>query len=111
MIFSRVDAHMSDSPPDDLTFEEALSALEEVVRQLEDGRTGLEESLAAYEKGVQLLQRCYARLRQAEQRILLLTGTEAGQPVLQPFAHVATAEAKNDVKRSRKKPAGPDLPL
>jgi exodeoxyribonuclease VII small subunit len=92
---------MSDSPDDNLTFEQALAQLERIVHDLEDGQTGLEESLACYEKGVGLLKRCYGQLRQAEQKILQLAGVdEEGRPVAQPFAHVATAEAeKPDGKR------------
>ena len=75
------------------SFEDALAELEEVLRRLEDGSTGLEESLACYERGVGLLKRCYGQLREAEQRITLLTGTdEDGRPLVQPFEHVASAE-------------------
>ena len=96
---------MSDSPPDNLTFEQALAELEGIVQDLEDGQVGLEESLARYEKGVGLIKRCYGQLRQAEQKILLLTGVdEEGRPALQPFEHAATAESiKLDPKRRRKK--------
>jgi exodeoxyribonuclease VII small subunit len=101
---------MSDSPADNLTFEEALSELEQIVRDLEDGQTGLEESLARYERGVGLLKRCYGQLRQAEQRILLLSGVdEQGRPVVHPFEHTATAEQERaDPKRRRKRPDEPD---
>jgi exodeoxyribonuclease VII small subunit len=88
------------SSPGEPTFEQALAKLDEIVRQLEDGDTGLEESLARYEEGVGLLKCCYTQLRQAEQRILELTGVdEQGQPLLKPFEHTATPEA---AKRPRK---------
>jgi len=91
---------MNDSPAEAFTFEQALAELEQVVRALEDGQTGLEDSLARYELGVGLLKRCYGQLCQAEQRILHLTGVDAdGQPITQPFEHAATAE-------SRQKPRG-----
>ncbi len=88
-----------------LTFEDALVELERLVRELEDGRLGLEESLARYEQGVGLVRRCYAQLRTAEQKILLLSGTdEEQQPILQTFKHEATAVARGDgAKRTRKK--------
>lgn len=86
---------MSDLPSDELTFEEALAQLEEIVRALEEGNAGLDESLARYENGIALIKRCHAQLQQAEQRILLLTGEdEEGQPVLQPFKHKATSSRK-----------------
>jgi exodeoxyribonuclease VII small subunit len=70
------------------TFEGALVELEKIVRDLEDGETGLEQALARYEQGVGLLRRCYDQLRKVEQRILELTGKdEAGNPVLRPFEH------------------------
>src|SRR3954447_508064 len=89
---------------DDLTFEQALIELEAVMRDLEDGATGLEEALARYETGVGLLKFCYAQLRQAEQRILLLPGTEeAGKPVTEPFRHVAAVEADRPAPKRRRK--------
>ncbi len=82
---------MSDPLPEELPFEKAMLALEEVVRDLEESGIGLEESLCRYERGVSLIKRCYAQLREAEQRILLLTGTDGeGKPLLQPFQHSAT---------------------
>lgn len=96
---------MNDPPADRLTFEQALAELERIVRELEDGETGLEEALARYETGVGLLKRCYQQLSQAEQRILLLTGQdEEGGPVLQPFDHAPTADAgKAEGKRPRRR--------
>ena len=86
---------MSESQTNGRTFEESLLELERMVRELEDGRLGLEDALARYEQGVGLIKSCYQQLRQAEQRILLLTGIdEEQQPILQPFKHEATALAK-----------------
>ena len=70
------------------TFEEALGEIEKIVRDLEDGGTGLEQALARYEQGIGLLRRCYDQLRKVEQRIVELTGKDdAGNPVLRPFEH------------------------
>jgi exodeoxyribonuclease VII small subunit len=100
---------MSESIPDSLTFEQALTRLDELVHDLEDGATGLEEALGRYEEGVGLLKRCYAQLRAAEQRILLLTGVdEEGQPILQPFQ--PAAEGKAEVRRLRARPEDPRKP-
>jgi exodeoxyribonuclease VII small subunit len=91
-------------PADTPTFEESLVDLERLVRELEDGRLGLEDALARYEQGVGLIKRCYQRLREAEQRILVLSGADGdGRPVLQPFQHEATAPARGDPRRVRKK--------
>lgn len=80
-----------------LTFEQALAELDRVVRDLEDGKIGLEESLRRYEEGVSLLQRCYGQLKQAEQRILELVGVDdTGTPRVRPFEHTATLEQVRD---------------
>jgi exodeoxyribonuclease VII small subunit len=76
-----------------LAFEHALAELERILRSLEDGTTTLEQSLELYEQGVALLRGCYLRLRDAEQRILKITGMDGdGKPVLQPFEHSATLD-------------------
>jgi exodeoxyribonuclease VII small subunit len=97
---------MNEPTADALNFEQALADLERIVRALEDGQIGLEESLAQYEQGVALLRRCHAQLRQVEQRILMLTGEDAdGRPVVAPFEHAATLAADGR-KRPRKMPEG-----
>ena len=63
---------MSQPPGDSLTFEESLAELDRIVRELEDGKLGLEDALCRYETGVGLLKRCYTQLQQVEQRILQL---------------------------------------
>ena len=76
-----------------LRFEHALAELERTLRDLEDGTTTLEEALARYERGVELVRLCYTQLRDAEQRIRELAGlTEDGKPNLKPFEHTATVE-------------------
>ena len=91
---------MSEPSSDGVRFEDALAELEQVVRDLEDGDTGLEQALARYEHGVGLLRHCYARLQEAEHRILLLTGKdEEGGPVTRPFEHAATLKPVRRRKR------------
>jgi exodeoxyribonuclease VII small subunit len=100
---------MSQPPTDQPTFEQALAELEKIVRELEDGQTTLEESLARYERGVALLKQCYAQLQAAEQRILLLSGTdEEGRPVARPFQHAPSTEADKPDPKRRKKPDASD---
>lgn len=53
-------------------FETALSQLETLVEQMEDGQLPLDESLAAYQKGVQLARVCQQRLDAAEQQVKVL---------------------------------------
>ena len=56
----------------ELTFEEALSRLEEIVRALESGQSKLEDSLALYEEGIRLSRACTEKLDGAEQKIKML---------------------------------------
>lgn len=66
------------SAPDDLSFEEALALLETKVQALTAGRLTVEESLEAFEEGVELYRHCAARLRGAEQRVTKLVQTLKG---------------------------------
>ena len=54
-------------------FEASLDALEQLVGKMEAGGMSLEESLAAYERGVGLYRRCQTALEQAELRVRLLS--------------------------------------
>ena len=54
-------------------FEHSLDELEQLVEKMEQGEMNLEDSLAAYERGVGLYRRCQAALEQAELRVRLLT--------------------------------------
>jgi len=95
---------MIEAHADIATFEQALAELEVIVRELEDGQTELEASLARYQRGVGLLKRCYAQLCDAEQRILTITGVdEDGRPITHPFEHTATADTQARI-RNRKQP-------
>ena len=54
-------------------FESAISELEKIVRQLEDGDLPLDTSLALFERGVALSRYCHDQLGAAQRRIELLT--------------------------------------
>ncbi|MFT3898338.1 MAG: exodeoxyribonuclease VII small subunit [Thermomonas sp.] len=60
-------------PPAVADFEASLDALEQLVGKMEAGGMSLEESLAAYERGVGLYRKCQAALEQAELRVKLLS--------------------------------------
>lgn len=55
------------------SFERSLDELEQLVQRMEKGDQSLDESLAAYERGVALYRECQKALEQAEQRVRLLT--------------------------------------
>ncbi|MSO94122.1 MAG: exodeoxyribonuclease VII small subunit [Rhodospirillales bacterium] len=52
-----------------LSFEEAMAKLEKIVRQLEEGKGGLDEAIKAYERGAALKRHCEAKLREAQLRV------------------------------------------
>jgi exodeoxyribonuclease VII small subunit len=60
------------------TFEESVADLEKIVAAIESGQIGLEESLARYEQGMELVRRCRGILDRAEKRIEQLTQTAEG---------------------------------
>ena len=51
-----------------LSFEDALTELEQIVRGLESGQQKLEDAITAYERGAALRRHCEAKLAQAEAR-------------------------------------------
>ena len=64
-------------------FETQLTALEQIVRELERGELPLEESLRLFEDGVRLARECQERLSKAERRIEILMRDNDGKPVLE----------------------------
>jgi exodeoxyribonuclease VII small subunit len=67
-----------------LDFETAMRDLEELVERLEQGDLPLEESLAAFERGVMLTRSCQTALKEAEQKVEILL-KKAGQPAVENF--------------------------
>lgn len=52
------------------TFAEAMTALEEIVRQLEQGDVPLENAIDLYKKGMELSQFCHSKLQNAEEQLI-----------------------------------------
>ncbi len=71
---------MSDKPVDEMSFEEAMAAFEAIVQQLDSGEVPLEDSIALYERGATLRARCEAKLKEAEEKVALITRDAAGHP-------------------------------
>lgn len=63
------------------TFEEAMAELEELVARMEAGELPLEASVAAYQRGSELVKHCAAQLERVERQVKLLEGD-----MLKPFA-------------------------
>jgi exodeoxyribonuclease VII small subunit len=70
--------------PETPDFETALRDLEELVERLEHGDLPLEESLAAFERGVLLTRACQSALKEAEQKVEILL-KKAGEPAVEDF--------------------------
>jgi exodeoxyribonuclease VII small subunit len=65
--------------------EATLEELEQVVARLEAGDLGLEEALAAFERGVRLARECESRLEQTERRIEMLLRGPDGSLTTRPL--------------------------
>lgn len=69
-----------------LTFEEALRALEEIVRSLESGEVPLDKTMDLYERGEKLRAHCQARLDAAQMRIdKIVSGPDGQAAATTPF--------------------------
>ena len=66
-------------------FEASIQELETLVRKLEQGDMPLEESLKAFERGVQLTRSCQQSLRDAEQRVEQVIENSQGDLESRPY--------------------------
>ena len=67
---------MADKRP---TYEEAVKRLEEIVKKLESGAAPLDESIALFSEGAELVKTCTAILDEAEQKVKILTESEKSE--------------------------------
>jgi exodeoxyribonuclease VII small subunit len=72
---------LKDTQPD---FETAMRDLEKLVERLEQGDMPLEESLAAFERGIMLTRACQTALKEAEQKVEILL-KKAGEAAVEDF--------------------------
>lgn len=70
------------------SFEEAMAELAQLVTQMEAGQLPLEASVAAYQRGSELVRYCAAQLEKVEAQVKVLEGE-----MLKPFAENNTDEA------------------
>ncbi len=66
-----------------MTFEQALSRLEEIVRKLESGEVSLDESIEIYQEGILLSKQCSDMLQEAEGKVLSIVNKE--QDIIEEF--------------------------
>jgi len=76
-------------------FEDQLKIVEDVVKSLESGKLGLEESLEKYEAGIGALRSCYRILEEAERKIQILVKEKDGS--------LTAKDLDSDAKPGRKK--------
>ena len=67
-----------------MSFEEALMELEKLVRQLEEGKTRLDDSITTYERGMALKRHCETKLREAQAKIDRIAIASDGTVTTQP---------------------------
>lgn len=58
------------------SFETAITALEEIVKNLDEGKLTLDDTLSLYEEGIRLYRYCNDTLRKAEQKISILVNDQ-----------------------------------
>jgi exodeoxyribonuclease VII small subunit len=68
-----------------LSFEDALTELEKLVKQLEDGKAKLDDAIKAYERGALLKRHCETKLREAQAKIEQITVGADGSIATKPF--------------------------
>lgn len=78
-----------------LNFEQSLEELEVLVEDMESGELSLEDSLAAFERGIKLTRECQTALQAAEQRVQKLI-SENGQLVESSFDDADEAAADEE---------------
>lgn len=69
----------------DLSFEDALKELENIVGALESGKAPLEDSIQSYERGMALKQHCEKKLSAAQEKIEKITINPDGSTKTEPF--------------------------
>lgn len=72
------------SEPKPLSFEAGLNDLEAIVKELEHGDLSLEDSIALFEKGISLSDKCRLQLEEAETKVEILL-KKNGQVKAEPF--------------------------
>ena len=77
-------------------FESALEDLEQVVERLESGELSLEDSLAAFEKGVGLVKFCNQKLNEVEKKVELLVKDKEGKLQLKALEDLPGSEHDED---------------
>ena len=73
---------MSETPIEEMSFEDAMRELEGIVTQLDSGNVDLEASIRLYERGAKLKAHCEAKLKAAEEKVAAITLDADGNPTV-----------------------------
>jgi exodeoxyribonuclease VII small subunit len=105
-------AAMSAANPPEISFEQAMERLEEIVAAMETDRMPLEEMVDAYEEGMKLLQNCRHRIENARHRIESIALKADGKAELSNFdpnqMDVADDKPRSNPPSRRRPPAKPE---
>lgn len=71
---------------ENMTFEESMQRLEQIIRAMERGEVPLEESLKLFQEGTQLVASCEKLLENAQLQVKMVLTAPDGTPVLEDFA-------------------------
>ncbi len=99
---------MSATPPSQLNFEQAMERLDEIVAHMEVEKLPLEEMVASYEEGMQLLQSCRQRIEAARRRVELINAGNGEGATLTPFDPAEAAGEETPKAPARRKSSKPD---
>ena len=77
---------MASKKPENMSFEDAMTELQTIVQNMENGQLTLEDSLKHFERGVGLVASTQNKLKQAEQKVQILMQQGQNQQTLQPFS-------------------------
>ena len=72
---------MTETPVTEMSFEQAMAELEQVLGQLERGDVALDQSISLYERGALLKVRCETKLKEAEEKVAAITLDADGNPM------------------------------
>ncbi len=73
--------------PENMTFEQNMGRLEQIVRAMERGDVPLEESLKLFQEGTELVRRCGSLLDAAELQVKKVMSDASGNPVEESFSY------------------------
>ena len=81
---------------ENMSFEEAIKELTNIVGKIEEGQIPLQDSLEQYEKGMALIKQCRTILQKAEERIEKITKDEERDPISQKDSKMGAQKEDSD---------------